>query len=85
MICMRDQRSSNFSLIGPPTAELAALERALIQAKKISFVETGENVEYTIWGARNNRLAMAKLTRHKMVQLGNIKNNYMEGSGSATI
>ena len=26
MTCMRAQRTSNFSLIGPPTAELAALE-----------------------------------------------------------
>ena len=25
----------------------------LIQAKKISFVETGKNAEYSIWGARN--------------------------------
>ena len=24
----------------------------LIQAKKISFVETGKNTEYSIWGAR---------------------------------
>ena len=24
----------------------------LIQAKKISFVETGKNAEYSIWGAR---------------------------------
>ena len=29
----------------------------LIQAKKISFVETGKNAEYSIWGARiNNRI-----------------------------
>ena len=27
MICMRARTSSNFGLIGPPTAELAALER----------------------------------------------------------
>ena len=27
MTCMRAQMSSNFSLIGPPTAELDALER----------------------------------------------------------
>ena len=27
MTCMRAQTSSNFGLIGPPTAELAALER----------------------------------------------------------
>ena len=27
MTCMRAQTSSNFALIGPPTAELAALER----------------------------------------------------------
>ena len=27
MTCMRARKSSNFGLIGPPTAELAALER----------------------------------------------------------
>ena len=28
----------------------------LTQAKKISFVETGKNAEYTIWGARKKYL-----------------------------
>ena len=30
----------------------------LIQAKKISFVETGKNAEYSIWGARNLKIAL---------------------------
>ena len=29
---------------------------SLIQAKKISFVETGKNAEYSIWGTRKYRL-----------------------------
>ena len=41
MTCMRAQTSSNFGLIGPPTAELAALEslknpHRLIMGKKMS-------------------------------------------------
>ena len=32
-------------------------ESYLIQAKKISFVETGENAEYSIWGARKQNLS----------------------------
>ena len=42
MTCMRARKSSNFSLIGPPTAELAALERLeknphrLIMGKTVS-------------------------------------------------
>ena len=42
MTCMRARKSSNFRLIGPPTAELAALERLkknplrLIMGKTVS-------------------------------------------------
>ena len=39
MTCMRAQTSSNFGLIGPPTAELAALERL----KKSPYTYIGEN------------------------------------------
>ena len=31
----------------------------LLQAKKISFVETGKNAEYSIWGARIEGLTHA--------------------------
>ena len=33
--------------------ENVMLDVYLIQAKKISFVETGKIAEYSIWGARN--------------------------------
>ena len=39
MTCMRARTSSNFGLIGPPTAELAALERL----KKYPYAYNGKN------------------------------------------
>ena len=39
MTCMRARTSSNFGLIGPPTAELAALE----SLKKSLYAYNGKN------------------------------------------
>ena len=41
----------------------------LIQAKKISFVETGNNAEYSIWSARNDCAQCSAIKYKRLVSV----------------
>ena len=43
---------SVYRTIGPPVIRPTGQKVYLIQAKKVSFVETGKNAEFSIWGVR---------------------------------